>query len=81
MPIFLQKIYTTTGKRLHKHIVYKKNSPPHRALHGSIFFTHTLPSLPLELCSLATKGTQEGEGQGWSLYLPPPLPLIDSSLG
>ena len=24
-----------------------------------------LPSLPLELCSLATEGTQEGEGQGW----------------
>ena len=28
-----------------------------------------LPSLPLELCSLATEGTQEGEGQGWGLYL------------
>ena len=28
-----------------------------------------LPSLPLELCSLATNGTQEGEGQGWGLYL------------
>ena len=26
-----------------------------------------LPSLPLELCSLATEGTQEGEGQGWGL--------------
>ena len=27
-----------------------------------------LPSLPLELCALATEGTQEGEGQGWGLY-------------
>ena len=24
----------------------------------------SLPSLPLELCSLATRGTQEGEGPG-----------------